>query len=158
MSFHVPLLKEPGAAAEVLSQALGITTTAARGGIQALLRAGWVVAPREPTNSMLAASVNATAVSANPLKVVNAIAKARLRWKAMANEGSKAAMSNTGHGRCWPTIRANLYREAAAHLERRAPEVAALSHHADAAGFVAAAAELRRVAGRMETHNGGDGR
>ena len=49
-----------------------------------------------------------------------------------------------------PPVRATNYREAAAHLERRAPDEAALGHYVEAEGFVAAAAELRRVADRME--------
>lgn len=130
---RVPLLQGPIAACRALSDALGITTAAARGGIQALLRAGWVVAPREPTNQMLAASVNATAVSRHPLKLVNAVAKARLRWKAMALEGSKAAMADERSGRSWPAIRTNLYLEAARHLE--------------VTGFADAASELRAHVG-----------
>jgi len=130
-SFHVPLLRQPVAACVALSSVLGISPAAARGGIQGLLRAGWIVAPREPTNLMLAASVTATKASTNPLRLVNAVAKARLRWKAMALEGSKAAMSDKEAGRSVPAIRAGLYREAAEHL--------------DLVGFSEAAAELRAV-------------
>lgn len=45
-----------------------------------------------------------------------------------------------------PLIRAQHYREAAAHLDRRAPQEEALGHYTEAHGYRAAAAELRRLA------------
>lgn len=81
-------------AIDVFARATGVDHKLVRSGLIALARAGFVVAPREPTNSMFDAYLRALrTLPTNPSTVVRNIGKARLRWKAMAEAGMKIALS-----------------------------------------------------------------
>lgn len=91
---RVNLLEVSPPAAEVLADYLKIDHDVALEALRVLVRAGWYLGPREPTNAMLVAYLEA--VGRRPTKpdsVVNALAKARKRWKAMALMATRAALS-----------------------------------------------------------------
>lgn len=98
--WRVPVYGEhPPCAAEVLADAIGITPAEARLGFIALFRAGYCVAPQEPTNAMLDAYLGAIPPKPERTeKVIAAIGKARRRWRAMALEGNKIAMCDGDRG------------------------------------------------------------
>lgn len=53
------LLPQPESAVVLLAQALGLSLEDARLGLTALVRGGYVIAPREPSNAMLVAYAEA---------------------------------------------------------------------------------------------------
>jgi len=73
--------------------ATGLTYDQAENALRALAEAGYGVAPREPTNGMLAAYIEATAPPKHHEAVITAIGKARARWSAMLEQGHAMAMS-----------------------------------------------------------------
>jgi protein-disulfide isomerase-like protein with CxxC motif len=88
-----PLLQD----AEPITPALlaaGLTDEQARLALKTIIGAGYFVAPREPTNSMLLAYLHSYGqVATNPATTVTSLAKARQRWKAMGEAGTHVAMS-----------------------------------------------------------------
>jgi hypothetical protein len=90
----VPVLDEPESAPKVLAEALGITPRQAREGLRALVKAGYVIGPREPTNAMLLAYITSYGqVPVNPATTITAVGKARRRWQAMAEQATAVALS-----------------------------------------------------------------
>lgn len=85
----------PRAAIDILVDAgLGLSPRDAKRCLIALTKAGFFIGPREPTNSMLEAYLKAVLPGpVSPGSILNAIAKARLRWKAMAQEATQVAIS-----------------------------------------------------------------
>lgn len=89
-----PVYPKPPPAVDVLREALGVDTPTAQTALKALAKAGYIVAPRLPTNGMLDAYLRAygspprTAHSA-----IVGIGKARVRWAAMAERGMAMAFS-----------------------------------------------------------------
>lgn len=78
----------PPSALRVIALSVGIEMEAAREIVRALAKAGYVVAPMEPTNSMFAAYLEA--LNMPPTRhetAIRSIGKARKRWKAMAQAG-----------------------------------------------------------------------
>ena len=77
----------------VLARALGISTDEAGNALLALIEGGYGIAPRWPTNGMLAAYIEATCPATRHEAVITAIAKARVRWQVMLEQGTAMAMS-----------------------------------------------------------------
>ena len=89
------ILNQPPAAKEVMAAAIGITLDDAHAILVALAKAGFVIAPLEPTNAMFAAYMEALSAKATRRDTIIAnIGKARRRWKAMAECGMKIAFSD----------------------------------------------------------------
>lgn len=91
---RVDLFDTSPSAAQVLADHLKIDHDVALEALRALVKAGWYLGPREPTNAMLVAYLEA--VGRPPVKrdtILNALAKARKRWKAMALAATRAALS-----------------------------------------------------------------
>jgi hypothetical protein len=84
---------KPRPARLVLAHALGISVEEAGRAISALIEGGYGVAPRNPTNGMLAAYIEATEPPKHHEGVITAIGKARVRWQAMMEQGMAMAMS-----------------------------------------------------------------
>ncbi len=81
-------------AIDVLVQETGCTTEAALETLRALVRGGWVIAPREPSNAMLEAYM--ASYGQKPTQTsstITALGKARRRWLAMASTGTAMALS-----------------------------------------------------------------
>lgn len=97
---RVQIYERPARSArDVLAEALNITAAQATDGLIALLRAGFYIGPIEPTNSMLEAYLSAMKPAPKrTLSILNAIGKARRRWKAMAEAGNRVAMSRFSEG------------------------------------------------------------
>ena len=90
----VNIFDESPSAIKVIADKLGITQEAAREALVALVKAGWYIGPREPTNDMLVAYLGAIGqIATNPTTVANSMAKARRRWKAMGESATRAALS-----------------------------------------------------------------
>ncbi len=85
--------EKPQPARLVLARALGISDDEAGLAIAALIEGGYGVAPRNPTNGMLAAYLEALTPPTGHEQVITAISKARLRWQAMLSQGTAMAMS-----------------------------------------------------------------
>lgn len=88
------IIAQPSSAIQIVAAALGISRDEAKVAILSLVKAGFVVAPMEPTNSMFAAYIEALG---QPTKrhetAIRNIGKARRRWKAMAQAGVAVAVS-----------------------------------------------------------------
>jgi hypothetical protein len=76
-----------------LAKALGITPDKAQDGLVALVEGGFGIAPRNPTNGMLVAYLEALTPPSGHEQVVTAIGKARVRWKAMLTQGIERSLS-----------------------------------------------------------------
>lgn len=85
--------EKPLPARLVIAQALNISTDEAAKVLSALIKGGYGVAPRNPTNGMLAAYMEATTPPRGHEPVITAIGKARARWQAMLEQGTAMAMS-----------------------------------------------------------------
>jgi hypothetical protein len=87
----------PGArsAIDVLAEEIGCDRQRAREVLQGLVNAGFVIAPREPSNPMLDAYMRAlgTRPSRHRSVIMNNIGKARKRWQAMALAGTRVALT-----------------------------------------------------------------
>lgn len=89
-----PVFDEVRPAIEVLAEALGISTHDAREALRAVVLAGYVIGPREPTNAMLVAYITSYGpMPVNPSTVVTAVGKARSRWRAMAEQATAMTLS-----------------------------------------------------------------
>lgn len=78
----------------VLAEALGLTFDQAIAGLRALSKEGYAIAPRIPTNSMLAAYCYAYGSPPQRVEgVMVQLGKARKRWRAMAAAGTRVALS-----------------------------------------------------------------
>jgi hypothetical protein len=85
---------KPPPAVGVLAAALNISIPEAKAALRELISAGYVIAPREPTNSMLVAYFESYGkVATNPNTFVVGIGKARRRWAAMGKAGTAVALS-----------------------------------------------------------------
>lgn len=90
----VPVLDESEPAVTVLARQLGISHRQAREALRALVKAGYVIGPREPTNAMLLAYITSYGqVPVNPATTITAVGKARRRWQAMADKATAMALS-----------------------------------------------------------------
>jgi hypothetical protein len=95
--FGEPVFEKPAPAICVLADAIGVSHKAARAGLTALVKAGYVVAPRLPTDAMLAAYLESYGTPCStPRSAIIGIGKARLRWAAMADRGTRMALSVKG--------------------------------------------------------------
>ena len=91
---QTPLLDEVEPAIHILAKSLGITQSKAREALRDLVKAGYVVGPREPTNAMLLAYITSYGqLPVNPATTITAIGKARRRWQAMADRATAMALS-----------------------------------------------------------------
>ncbi len=84
----------PDCATDILVKHGGVTHQSARQCLKALAEHGYFVGPREPTNTMLRAYLDA--IRPAPVRIdsiLQGIAKARKRWKAMAQEATELALS-----------------------------------------------------------------
>lgn len=89
------IIEQPAHAKSLIVGAGGVTAETAERILVALAKAGYVVAPLEPTNSMLEAYIAALGMPAsNYRSVIWNVGKARRRWKAMAAAGMKIAFSD----------------------------------------------------------------
>ena len=80
-----------------MAEKLGVEPEAVREAIIELAKAGYVIAPREPTNAMLVAYLESYGHTAKSVDgVITAVGKARQRWKAMAESGMRAALRPFG--------------------------------------------------------------
>lgn len=77
----------------ILARALGVTADEAGLALVALVEGGYGIAPRLPTNGMLAAYLEATTPPRNHEAVITAIGKARARWQAMLEQGTAMSLS-----------------------------------------------------------------
>jgi len=85
----------PKPAAGVVADVLGISQEQAVSVLRALVRAGYVVAPRVPTDPMLSAYMAClNSPPSNHRTVLTNITKARKRWAAMGLAGTKVALSH----------------------------------------------------------------
>lgn len=83
-----------GCAKDIMTRAVPISRHDAHLLLQALAKAGFVVAPLEPTNAMFDAYMHALNYPAStPKTIIINVGKARRRWKAMALVGMKIAFS-----------------------------------------------------------------
>lgn len=90
----------PPCATDILAAALGIDHDAARTGLIALIKSGFFIGPREPTNSMLVAYMEAIyPAPSTPSSSAQAVGNARRRWRAMAIAGTAIAMSKANSER-----------------------------------------------------------
>ena len=88
------IIAEPPSALRVIALSIGIELDEARAIVRALAKAGFVVAPMEPTNSMFGAYMEALRMPPKRFEtVIRNVGKARLRWKAMAKAGIAVAFS-----------------------------------------------------------------
>jgi hypothetical protein len=88
-----PVYEKPLAARLILARAMGISTDEAGDALTALIQGGYGIAPRNPTNGMLIAYMEALTPPSSHESVVTAIGKARVRWQAMLAQGTEMAMS-----------------------------------------------------------------
>jgi hypothetical protein len=89
-----PIHDSPPPAAAVISEIIGCDQKVANKALLALVKAGYVIAPREPTNAMFEAYLSSYgACASTPNSIVIAIGKARKRWKAMALSGTRMVLS-----------------------------------------------------------------
>lgn len=84
---------KPKPARIILAKALNITVDEAKLALIALVEGGYGIAPRNPTNGMLAGYIEATIPPKHHEAVITAIGKARVRWQAMLQHGTEMAMS-----------------------------------------------------------------
>ena len=90
----------PPCATDILADILDISPDKARAALVSLVSAGFFFGPREPTNSMLIAYMDAVYPGpSTPWAITQAIGKARRRWKAMSEAGTKVALSNVNSER-----------------------------------------------------------
>lgn len=88
------IIAQPPSALRIIALSIGIEIEEARLIVRALAKAGFVVAPLEPTNSMFSAYMDA--LNSPPTRhetVIRNVGKARKRWKAMAQAGVAVAFS-----------------------------------------------------------------
>jgi hypothetical protein len=88
-----PLFESPPPARVILARALGITVDEAAQAIVALVEGGYGIAPRNPTNGMLVAYLEALTPPTGHEQVVTALGKARVRWQAMLAQGTAMSLS-----------------------------------------------------------------
>lgn len=89
-----PVLDKVPTAVEILVDQVGMTKEEARAVLGAVVRGGYVIAPREPTNVMFLAYMDSYGQRARtPQTVITNMGKARCRWKAMGEAGTKTALS-----------------------------------------------------------------
>lgn len=95
-----PVYDEPPSAIDVLAEALGVTNAQAREGLRALVKAGYVIGPREPTNAMLLAYVECYGQPPISMEtMITDVGKARMRWRAMGDKATAMAMSTRRVGK-----------------------------------------------------------
>jgi hypothetical protein len=88
------IIAQPPSALRVIALSIGIELHEAREIVRALAKAGFIVAPMEPTNSMFGAYMEALNRPATSHEtIIRNVGKARLRWKAMAKAGLAVAFS-----------------------------------------------------------------
>ena len=93
------IIAQPHSALRVIALSIGIEIEEARVIVRALAKAGFVVAPMEPTNSMFVAYMEALAMpSKRHETIIQNVGKARKRWKAMAQAGLAVTFSNHADG------------------------------------------------------------
>jgi hypothetical protein len=85
--------EKPLPARVILATECGLTDDEAKAVLLALVRGGYGIAPRNPTNGMLAGYIEATEPPKHHEAVITAIGKARLRWQAMLAHGTEMALS-----------------------------------------------------------------
>lgn len=89
------IIAQPPSALRVIALSIGVEIEDARQVVRALAKAGFVIAPMEPTNSMFGAYMDA--LKSPPVRyetVIANVGKARKRWKAMAQAGVAVVFSD----------------------------------------------------------------
>ncbi len=85
---------------DIMAEKLGVEPEAMRDAVIEIAKAGYVIAPREPTNAMLVAYLESYGQTASNVdSVIIALGKARLRWKAMADSGMRASLRSFAFGK-----------------------------------------------------------
>lgn len=94
---HGNLLTQPEEAAAILARELGVTEEQVRSAYVSLIKAGYAIAPIEPTNAMMLAYVNSYGqVPSSPEAAITTFTKARRRWQAMVRMANAHLMSRYG--------------------------------------------------------------
>ena len=88
-----PVYEKTPPARVILAKAMDITVEEAGAVMVALVEGGYGIAPRNPTNGMLVAYMEALTPPSGHEAVVTAIGKARVRWQAMLEQGTAMALS-----------------------------------------------------------------
>ena len=79
---------------DAMKRELGMTDAQVYRLLKAVAKAGFVIAPREPANSMIGAYITAVGpMSKHPATVMRHVSKCRKRWKAMALAGTKVVFA-----------------------------------------------------------------
>lgn len=91
----VNILDVPRSPVTILVEQLGVSEYSARQAIISILKEGWCLAPVEPSNSMLVAYAEALSPPQRLGQIASSFGKARRRWRAMALEANKLALSPT---------------------------------------------------------------
>lgn len=88
------MFERPEPAISILSEELGIDAETALRGLKALVAGGYVIAPRNPTNAMLAAYFDSYGTPPTTHRsCIIGMGKARVRWQGMAKKGTQMALS-----------------------------------------------------------------
>lgn len=89
-----PIFDMPESPVDIMAAHLEIAPEAARDALKAIITAGWVIAPREPSNAMLVAYMAAYGQTATTLEtIVRNVGKAKKRWQAMGESGTGMALT-----------------------------------------------------------------
>ncbi len=82
------------AALDIVANAISCDIKTARNVMSALVKGGYFIAPRNPTNHMLEAYIRSYGpLPTNPATMLTAVGKARKRWQAMGSAGTAMALS-----------------------------------------------------------------
>jgi hypothetical protein len=87
------VFEKPKPARSILAAECGLSDDEAMAVLRALVRGGYGIAPRNPTNGMLAGYLEATEPPKHHEATITAIGKARVRWQAMLAHGTEMALS-----------------------------------------------------------------
>lgn len=89
------IIEQPPCAKDVMTETGIVSRDGAHAILVALAKAGFVIAPLEPTNAMFEAYMTALGRPAKTREtIITNIGKARQRWKAMAQMGMKVTFSS----------------------------------------------------------------
>ena len=81
-------------AVDIVAETSGLDAEKSQDILRALVKGGYYIAPREPTNAMLLGYIESYGeLPINPRTIITAIGKARKRWKAMGELGTGMALS-----------------------------------------------------------------
>jgi hypothetical protein len=94
---NCPIYDHARSAVPVMAEIAGVDHDRAHEMLVGLVKAGFVIAPREPSDGMLGAYVAALGKPSKHFSVIiHNLGKARRRWAAMAGVGTRMALSRHG--------------------------------------------------------------